>query len=166
MLSMNPHNCHISTGYLWIAINVNISLLEDSSVALGKSLNLSNLVFLIGKKNTQKSDVILSSIISPSWKLRDCTLNGSRIYKNESLHWCEQWITQKIVSHWIFLKQSISAYKLETHKEGREDPIFHLSRRVLWELLNKSQRRDSVYPKQASGMATATSVLEVEAFQA
>lgn len=122
---MNPHNCHISTGYLWIAIHVNISLLEDSSVALGKSLNLSNIQFFSLEKN-HKNRLILTSIIRPSWKLRDSRLNGSRSYKNESLHWCEQWITQKIISHWIVLKQSISAHKLETHEKGRQDPVFHL----------------------------------------
>ena len=118
------------------------------------------------KKQTKKWWVILTSVIRTSWKLRDHTLNRSRSYRNESLCWGEQWITQKIISHRIILKQSIFAYKLETHKEGREDPVFHLSRRVLWELINKSQRRDSVYPKQGLGMAIATSVLDVEGFQA
>lgn len=137
-LSFNPYNRHILTCNLWIHIIAIYRQVIYELQFMWTFLCLKTAVWLWGShltslifsfshwKKTIKTDVILTSIIRPSWKLRDSRLNGSRSYKNESLHWCEQWITQKIISHWIVLKQSISAHKLETHEKGRQDPVFHL----------------------------------------
>ena len=90
-------------------------------MALSKSFNLSKLQFFSQENKKRINDTNQVPLDFCESK-EDNTLKVVT-HKNVGLHWCSQWITHKVMYHWIFLKWCISVYSPETHEEGREDPV-------------------------------------------